>query len=197
MFTVSYFTYYTFFAYNNYQFWALHFYVCPMSHHWLGHFFRLFYRRTVKLAMVLGWWCQSTCSWLTVWCITQMRSQRQPSPLEDEDYLSEDNEASNSKRKKNKRPLNRPSLAKNRRQPRPCFFIAGSQLSFCFSKIMCPCQLHFAHPREWPFIFCFTTLRCIQAKINEQILNCCSGGQSLAKRIGSLWESSHRSTDRV
>lgn len=57
---------------------------------------------------------------------------------------------------------------------RPCFFIAGPQLSFCFSKIMRPCQLHFAHPREWPFIFCFTTLRCITAKINEQILNCCS-----------------------
>ena len=76
------------------------------------------------------------------------KNRRQPSPLEDEDYLSEDNEASNSRRKKNKRPLNGPSLAKNRRQPRPCFFIAGPHLSFCFSKIMCPCQLHFAHPRE-------------------------------------------------
>lgn len=45
----------------------------------------------------------------------RQKTRYQPSPLDEEDDLSQDNEPSNSRAKKNKRPLNGPSVAKNRR----------------------------------------------------------------------------------
>ena len=45
----------------------------------------------------------------------RQKTRYQPSPLDEEEDLSQDNEPSNSRAKKNKRPLNGPSVAKNRR----------------------------------------------------------------------------------
>ena len=45
----------------------------------------------------------------------RQKTRYQPSPLDEEEDLSQDNELSNSRAKKNKRPLNKPSVAKNRR----------------------------------------------------------------------------------
>ena len=45
----------------------------------------------------------------------RQKTRYQPSPLDEEEDLSEDNEQSNSRAKKNKTPLNGPSVAKNRR----------------------------------------------------------------------------------
>ena len=45
----------------------------------------------------------------------RQKTRYQPSPLDEEEDFSQDNEPSNSRAKKNKRPLNGPSVAKNRR----------------------------------------------------------------------------------
>lgn len=45
----------------------------------------------------------------------RQKTRYQPSPLDEEEDLSQDNEPSKSRAKKNKRPLSGPSVAKNRR----------------------------------------------------------------------------------